>query len=157
MKKFLLGVLLIILIGLLLLPPGLRWFANDLFKEKVEKKDVVTIVNCQKGEDTINTTYFNDTPYDFRYIVKGNYTLENENTGNSENLETTNNFDNSIIYDIRSSSMVNYSEDSDTTTFHILLSSVEMINEKLRNYTKLPEEQQKYYTSMGFQCTMSKV
>ena len=155
MKKFLLGVLLIILIGLLVLPLGLRWFGKDLYKEKEEeKKDVVTVLNCKKGEDSVNTTYFNDAPYDFRYVAKGNYTIENEST---ENIDLENTFDNSIIYDIRNSSMVNYSEDSDTTTFHILLSSVEMVNEKLRNYTKLPEEQQKYYTSMGFYCTISKV
>ena len=155
MKKFLLWILLILLIGFLILPPGLRWFGKNLYKEKEEeKKDVVTVLTCQKNEDSINTTYFNDAPYDFRYVVKGNYTLENDNT---EDLDLTNTFDNSIIYDIRNNSIVNYKEDNDTTEFHIILSSVEMVNDKLSNYIKLPEEQQKYYMSMGFHCTISKV
>ena len=155
MKKFFLWVLLILLIGFLLLPPGLRLFGKDLYKEKEEeKKDVVTVLNCKKNEDTINTTYFNDNPYDFRYDAKGNYTIENDN---NENIDLESTFDNSIIYDIRNSSMVNYNSEKDITEFHIILSSVEKVNEKLSNYTKLPEEQQKYYMSMGFNCTISKV
>ena len=155
MKKFLLWVLLIILIGFLLLPPGLRLFGKDLYKEKEEeKKDVVTVLNCKKGEDSVNTTYFNDSPYDFRYVAKGNYTIENDS---ADNLDLENTFDNSIIYDIRNSSMVSYNSQSDTTEFHILLSSVELTSDKLSNYIRNPEKQKEYYTAMGFYCTISKV
>lgn len=155
MKKFFLWVLLILLIGFLLLPPALRIFGKDLYKKvEEEKKDVVTVLNCKKGEDSINTTYLNDKPYDFRYYVKGNHTIENEN---AENIDIESTFDNSIIYDIRNNSMINYNNDKDTTEFHIILSSVELTSDQLSNYTKLPEEQQKYYIAMGFYCTINKV
>ena len=144
MKKVLLCFILIILIGLLLLPPGLRLFGKNLYNDvEEEKKDVVTVLNCKKGDEVINMTYFNDKPYDFRYTIKGNYNASMQDVVDGETPNNT--LDNAIIEDIKGSSMINYSESKDTTEFHIVLSSVEMINEKLNNYIKKPEEQQKYY------------
>ena len=156
MKKILLWITLIILIILLILPFSLRLFGKNLYNDKQkENKDVVTVLNCKKNEDILTTTYFNNNPYDFRYVLKGDYSNNNGQNEINDNLEQF--FDDSIINDIRDNSIITYSEENNTTEFHILLSSVEMVYDKLRNYTKLPNEQQKYYTNMGFYCTINNV
>lgn len=145
MKNVLLGISLVLLIILLLLPPSLRWFASDLYKDNEEKpKDVVTVLNCVKDDETINTTYFNDNPYNYQYTVIGNI-LENDNDNNL------------IIQNIKRYASPSYDEISNITTYQMVLSSVEISVESLKNYTYSPEDQESYYQSIGFTCTMRTV
>ena len=145
MKNVLLGISLVLLIILLLLPPSLRWFASDLYKDNEEKpKDVVTVLNCVKDDETVNTTYFNDNPYNYQYTIRGNL-LDSDSVNNL------------IIQNIKRYANTSYDVISNLTTYQMVLSSVEISVESLKNYTYSPLEQQSYYQSIGFTCTMRTV
>lgn len=149
MKKILLGVALFFLIVLLFLPPCLRWFGKDLYAKKEEvNKNVVKVLNCTKNDETINTTYFNEKPYNFRYSIIGNYLSDEEDEEKVENQ---------IISDVKNVTMSSYDEATNATIYTVVLSTVEMQNEKMKNYIKEIEDQQNYYQSIGFMCTISQV
>ncbi len=155
MKNFLLWISLFLLIILLLLPPIFRKFGSDWYYEEKVKKDVVTVLNCVKGDETINTTYFNSNPYNFQYSISGNYTVSEDTE--SELIEEIKPIENQIIMDLRRYSMISYDEEQNKTIFQIVLSSVEVYQEGLRSYTKKPDEQLAYYNSLGFYCTKTDV
>ena len=78
----------------------------------------------------------------------GNYLSNEENDDKAENQ---------IISDVKNVTISSYDEPSNTTIYTVVLSTVEMQNEKMKNYIKEIESQQKYYQSIGFMCTISEV
>lgn len=146
MKNFLMYILIIVLVFMLLLPPGLRMFGKNLYNEKNnQKKDNdVYVLRCTGLSETINTSYMNDKPYNFQYLVKGNYIdLDNQN----------NEILNYIVVDIKNYSELSYNDEDDTTEYRIAFNEMENIPETLMTYSMKYDEQNAYYTEHGFNCT----
>ena len=165
MKKALLILLMIILIVFLLLPPGLRLFGKNLYYKEEVKKDVVSVLSCTKGDESVRTTYLNDNPYNMNYMIAGDYTpkdnVANENTEEvkEEQEEVQENTQepktNDMIENIKTAASITYNQESNMTSFSVMISMVESNSEKLKNYTKKLQEQQGYYSSNGFSCTIT--
>lgn len=140
MKRLTCLVVLAVLFALLLLPPFLRRFVSfDL--EKVSTKgsnDKVLILNCEKQEEKINTSYLNDKPYNIQYKINGNYTNEEET-------------DNSIIMDLRNYSTIKYQDNKNVTIYKIDVNNIK--EGLLTNYLLSINEQMHYYEKIGFTCS----
>ena len=129
---------------MLLLPPGLRIFGKDLYSEQknIKIKDEVYVLNCTGLRETINMSYMNDLPYNFQYLIKGNYTYFDDD------LEF-----NEIILDIQSYTEGVYNEIDDTTEYRIAFNEMSDIPGPLVNYSMAYDKQNAYYTERGFNCT----
>ena len=160
MKKVLCYFGLFFLIILLLIPPGLRIFAKNLYPEEEKPKLVVNILNCNKETESVFSSYANTTPQTFQYKIKGNYVLNNENNSNvdtEENLDgviQTNEPENELIHLIRKNALVTYDEESDLTTYQITFWEGSDYTGDLRNFKDM-EKIQKYLIELKFSCTTS--
>ena len=151
MKNMLLYFALFILIVLLLLPVGLRWFASDLYAEgpSTKKDDVMISLKCIKSNETIKMTYLNDRPYSFWYQIVGEV---NVTPGNEDKAVK-------IISDIESFAKKDYSVISSATEYKMDLYKYNADNtpDELINYTKNINDQSIYYSSFGFICSSSNI
>ena len=97
-------------------------------------------MKCHKN--TLKT--IRDNPYNYQYTIRGNL-LDSDSVNNL------------IIQNIKRYANTSYDVISNLTTYQMVLSSVETSIESLKNYTYRPLEQQNYYQSIGFTCTMRTV
>ena len=75
-KKVLCYFGLVVLVILLFIP----WVFRLVFKEKapVVKKEVVTVLSCEKSGESIRSTFVNDEPMSILYKIVGSYEMNNE-------------------------------------------------------------------------------
>lgn len=145
MKNFLLYLALVLLIGLLFLPMGLRSFAKDAYPEKEEKKEetVVEYINCNKMNENFYLVYMNGTAYNLFYTVKGNYTIEQIKEDDP----------NTFIKDISGIATSTYNEVDDTTKFTVEIYTLETIPEELSAYVKDITTEMDFLSQSGFSCS----
>ena len=84
---------LVILVILLFLPMMLRIFVKEKKTETV-KKDIIILLNCNKSNESISSTFLNDEPQNILYNIKGDYTVtinpdETTETSMEKNIETS--------------------------------------------------------------------
>ena len=150
MKNFLLYFVLLILVGFLFLPPGLRMFAKDLYNEKEPEKpkDVIETLTCNKLNESIFLSYQNSKAYLFMYNIMGDYSLETEDN-EGDNLD--------IMSEIRSNATIEYNKVSNITKFTISLYNYENIPENLLLYTKDINSEIDLFSEKGFSCTKNSI
>ncbi len=150
MKNVLLWIALFLLIIFLLIPPALRLFGKDLYKNVKKEKDVLEVLQCTKLNETISETYLNGNAHNLLYSVKGNY----------ENVDLSILEDSSIfkdmMYDIKGAATITYDETKDLTSFKVDLSSLNPLPGGLSKYTQKMNEQKIFYTNQKFSCTTQK-
>ena len=168
MKNLLLYISLFLLVILLLLPPGLRLFGKNLYKEKKisKQQDVLEILNCTKINETIDTSFLNGNAYNIKYEISGNQVEENEEkndenekvtgTDDNENITDTNENKISIKDDFKEYAEIKYIEEKNLTEYRIALNTIENVKEKLNNYTKTISEMSSFYEELSFSCIIQK-
>ncbi len=148
MKTVLMYFLLIIMLFLLILPPGLRIFMpNKEVEETDEMKDKLVKLMCERNGENLAVDYENNILRQIFYRVPGNKLHEE---GDSLENET-----NEIIKDIYSKSYSNYGESEDVTVFTLIFSTLELNDQSLKNYVQPVEDQKKYYEKLGFKCDIN--
>ena len=163
MKNMLLYISLFLLVILLLLPPGLRLFGKNLYKEKKlsKQEDVLEILNCTKINETIDTSFLNGKAYNIKYEISGNFSLENEdenekNDNQKNDLEENNENKVLIRDDFKEFAEIKYIESKNLTEYRLALNIYENIPEKLSNYARSINEMSMYYEGLSFSCTTQK-
>lgn len=150
MKKLFLYLALIVLIILLFLPLLLRLFAKNLYEKPKKKEDTVEILKCTSLNESISTTYLNSFPYNFLYIIKGNY------SNNLNSLDDSSISNKEIINDINEYSNVSYKENEDITEFRININEVNN-NQIKSKYAQNIDNQLNFYKQKGFSCTKENI
>ena len=141
---------LVILITLLLAPPLLRWFGKDLFVEEEIKRDELIILNCNKQNETVRSTFLNGIPKNIEYSITGNHSVSVDDT-TSDNTQTSTDNKNNFMKIIKPYSKIEYNSDDNITIFRAETSA---IRENI-NYVTLfasVENQQEYFDSQAFYC-----
>ena len=161
-KLFLCYFGLVILIILLLLPICLRLFGKNLYEKKENSdEEIIEVLNCNKDNSTINSTFLNGTPQNLLLKIKGDQTTIKETNKSDTSLTTddstndTVSRENDLVKYIRNYSMINYSKEDDTTSFKVNMTDLKQIDEYIVLFNNL-ENQQKYFTSQAFSCTVVK-
>lgn len=149
MKNFLLYVAMFFLFVLLLLPPGLRLFAKDLYEKKEVKQDLVESLSCNKLNESINISYLNGKAYNFTYNKSGDFSTVMGQTFNEDDVEYNKL---NIIRDIKDFATIDYSKINDITKFSISFSSFTNLPESLMTYAKTPSEEIDLLAENGFSC-----
>ena len=142
MKRMLCLVSIVILLFFLLLPPVLRRFATFDVYEKIEAKgnnDSISVINCKRDDEQINTSYLNNKPYNLQYKIKGNY----------EEVE----LENEIIDNLKQYGKISFNKEKDITELKVDLSTISKIPEELINYTQDINKEITYYENLNFTCT----
>ena len=147
MKNILLYFSIFILFVLLFLPWGLRTFAKDIYKPVEKPKDVIETLSCNKINETLNITYLNSRTYNIYYNITGNYETETESGDDADILMPWR--------DLRTSSVIEYNQVADITTFRVDLSSGESNIESLTPYTRGIDEELELLAQNGFSCNKS--
>jgi len=154
-KIFFCYISLVFLIALLFTPLVFK----IVFKaEKNEKKDdVVTRLECNKGEEIISSTFFNDKPQNILYRIKGNYMTN----GNSEGSENGNNENEDnigkeslVLKKFLNYSNIMYDEENNTSSISF---NVEVTNGTV-DYELIfinIANQEEYFRTQGFSCKRS--
>lgn len=163
-KIFFCYIGLVVLIVLLFLPAAFRIFIKE--KENVEKK-VVTVLSCQKLNESVSSTFLNDKPQNILYTIKGDYrvtanpdeyNVPDDETDEKTEIKTENNIkvDNQFISKIREFSEITYDGEKDVTSFR---TSAEKLNNSTDFMTifNTVNNQETYYRSLGFTCTKTNV
>lgn len=149
MKRILCLIAIGLLTMLIFVPPYLRRHANFLVESVSTKgsNDKVSMLNCKRGEDSINTSYLNSEPYNIQYKISGDYTNSTWQT------EEENAINNSFITDLESLAKIKYNAKKNITTYKIEVSN---LNDKtnLKNYLLPINEEQLFYQNIGFVCSM---
>ncbi len=162
MKNFLLCLAFFVLFILLLLPPGLRIFGKDLYKEKKITKpiDEVEMLSCTKINETISTSFLNGKAYNIKYSISGNHTVEEEtmlpDEEEIEEEEILTSPKNDFIEDFKKYAQIKYKENENLTEYVISVNLLDFIPEELQNHTKTIEEVSSYYREHSFSCTTQK-
>ena len=149
LKKILCYFALVILIVLLFTPMAFR----IAFKEKKEepKKDVVYILKCNKGDESISSTFLNEQPHKITYTITGNYMTNSEQ--NENNSETNN----ETISGSLSSRFINYAsfEYDEETNKSSLNFDVEYSKgtPDYEAFFSSIESQESFFNSEGFSCS----
>lgn len=165
---------LVLLNILLFLPVICRTFVKESSEPK--EKSVVTILNCNKTDESINSTFLNNEPQNILYQLKGNYLetvnpdedteigidtatvdsdSQNINQDNS-NLVDSNNTNMSLYEIFKPVSEISYKEEENTTSMRfdtINLSSSDIYEKSFKTLNA----QKNYYESLGFSCTETTV
>lgn len=156
---------LVILILLLILPIGLRLFGKDLYEKEIKSKDVVEVLNCNKDNATIDSTFLNGVPQNLSLRIKGDYSVKEEADDSTASKEETSDAKKDTVDDkvdgeeglikyIREYSIVEYSVQDDVTSFKTNMTDLKQLNEYIALFNNL-ENQQKYYVSQAFYCTVT--
>lgn len=175
--KIICYISLFVLVVLLFMPLITRTFVKE--KEEPKKKDVAIILNCNKADESINSTFVNGVPQSILYKVRGNRvevnTPDEENNTNDvdnqsmteaatseENIVTTTptpepitdqNNDSMTPYDIfKSVSIAEYDEVEGVTTMRVDPSYLNSFDRYTPYFSTL-DLQESYYNSHGFSCT----
>ena len=179
MKKLLLYMTLLILIVLLFLPPMLRLFGKDLYKERkftTKQTNELEMLNCTKYNETISTSFLNGKAYNIKYEISGNHvpekakeekSLEDEKElsdlleegilPDEEDTTTQDNTNkNTLVDDFKDVAEVSYVEEKNLTEFRIAVNTLGEIPESLKNHTRMIEEVKNYYIELSFTCTTQK-
>ena len=142
MKNILCYLGIIILLGLILLPPILRIVLPD--KEKIEIVEKIEYINlsCNNDEYLTNTSYTNDK-INMIIIKKFNQVEQNSNTG-EEFIQ--------IFESLKDKSTVVHtvSEDGEVLTIDFSLSDNKGLN--IAKLTKNASEQKEFYESQKLTC-----
>ena len=81
-------VSLVLLVILLLTPPLLRAFVKEK-EENPEPPKVVTVLSCEKENESVSSTFLNQDPQNLLYKIKGNYTETKELTPDEKTDDAT--------------------------------------------------------------------
>ena len=147
MKRIFYYALIIFLLFMLFLPPVLRSYGKDLYHEiQISKsKDKVMVLNCSSLNEKINTSYLNDKTYNFQYQIEGNYTnLDNEEIKL-----------NAIQEKIKNYAKITYHQENNSTDYRIDFNMLNVIPNGIQDYNKNINEQQNFYTALGYTCTIN--
>lgn len=159
MKNVLLYFALVILVFLLLLPPGLRLFGRNLYSERnIKKQDnTLEILDCNKINESISTSFVNGKAYNIKYTISGNHVPEKEISDEEnpdEGIVDINK--NNIIEDLKGYAESIYLEEKNITEFRVDLNMIDSIPLELQNYTKSIGEMSSFYGELSFSCTSQK-
>jgi len=162
---------LVFLSILLFLPVALRIFVKEEPTDE-PKSNVVVVLNCNKVDESISSSFLNDEPQNISYTLKGDYTIvsnPDEEISSSEinaSSETQSNptptpfVDNSKLVDVRDESLleilrpyssITYDPSDNTTSIRTNVSYLRN-NSEYKSYFDNINTQLSYFTSQGFTC-----
>ena len=149
MKKILCYVALLLLITIIFLPPALRMFYRP---ENNEPKviDTYELMNCKKGNFTIDTSYKNSNPLNIRFsYLEEELDLDVDNEHYELEL--------SLARLLNNEPKINFVEknidDNKLLVYTLLYSEVTDTN-KYSDYNLAIADQKNLYTSYGYTCNV---
>ena len=92
--KIICYISLVFLIVLLFLPPLLRTFVQE---KPEKKKDEVVVINCNKTDESINSTFLNGKPQNILYSVKGDVREVEQEQPDEEISSSTNSISGEVV------------------------------------------------------------
>ncbi len=155
-KKVLSYICLVILIVLLFVPMAFR----IIFKAKEDDtpKTIVEILTCDKEGESISSTFKNSVPQNLLYQVKGDFSIKEENptTTPDEILADQSTNVSPLIKKIKNYSSIEYSPESDISSFTLNMTSIKESDDYDLIFINI-NNQEYYYTSIGFNCSRKTV
>lgn len=152
MKIALSYVSLFILIVLLFAPFISRIAFKDK-KDKDVKKDVVTLLSCEKSSERINSSFLNDVPKNIKYQIEGNYEAKEEESSDNTQEETEEDQEENDVLNLFTTYVkATFDEEKNVTIvqFDVQIKAGEANYE---NVFSSVDKQENYYKSKGFMCT----
>lgn len=145
-KKILCYFSLVVLTILLFIPALFRL----IFKEEkpTVKEDVVSILNCEKSEESVRSTFLNDTPKNILYKIKGNYETITDEEEETMSL-------NPVYKKLINYGQPVYDEANGISTIQFNTSVTENSIDYELIFSKLVN-QEEYFRSQGFSCSVIK-
>lgn len=173
---------LVFLVILIFIPPLLRLLIEE--KEEV-KVNVVMVLNCNKLDESINSTFLNDKPKNLMYTIKGDLTVtetpdesnenddssqvttslddnnvtsvDNDNSQNVNNGTSTKLSDEITLYEmLKPYSSVSYDNVEEATVLRSVISDFMVYSEYASFFASI-DSQEQLFQSKGFTCTRSTV
>lgn len=151
MKNILLYFAIFILVILLFLPPGLRLFAKDIYKDLEKKNDIIETLNCNKLNETMNISYLNGEPYSLSYTIMGNFSTALESVDENQSTELI------IVEDLRNYGSIEYNDAADLTTIRVGFKNFTDIPNSLSLYAKTIDEERDFLLENSFSCTKNSI
>ncbi len=156
LKHALCYLCLITLIVLLFVPHVFRIVFKE--KEKEEVKDVVTILKCNKEDESISSTFLNDEPKNLAYKTTINFINEiniNEEE-NKDTIETNTNPSYQMVKKFLNYSNINYDETNNTASININTGNLKDSSDYVEIFGTIAL-QERYFASNGFVCSQEKM
>ena len=164
--RFICYISLFFLVILLFLPPALRILVKE---EEPEVVKIVTVLTCNKTNESISSTFLNDVPQNILYKITGNYLVNNNSdileTNNADEI-TSNQNEVGVVADnqnnalgegsflelIKPISQISYDDVNNISSFRVNMTSLkELVN--YQNDFNTIAAQETYFASLNFTCT----
>jgi hypothetical protein len=133
----------LVILNILLFAPMICRIAFKDTKPKT-KEDVITILNCEKTDESVRSTFVNDEPINISYNVKGNYEQATD-----EDIETI--INNPVLKKLISYSRPVYNDQTNLSTIKFNVSAArgsldyEIVFSNITN-------QEEFFRSNAFSC-----
>ena len=147
---------LVILTILLFLPLAFK----IIFKEKEEEvpQNVVEMLTCEKDGESISSSFKNGDPYNLLYMVRGDFsnksdieeipdTEEAKGDENKDAVEYT-----QLLNKIYNQASFTYDEEKNISSFSVNVSNIRSLMDYELIFITI-NNQEYYYTSLGFNCS----
>ena len=149
---------LVILVILLFTPMVFRIVFSEKKKNNTNKS-VVTILQCNKANESIRSSFLNDVPQNISYTISGNHAIEKESEEEQVDLdekeeENTQNSDasNPIITKFSSYSSFIYNEQNNSSSMSFNVEVTKGTVDYELHFSTITV-QEEYFKSQGFSCT----
>ena len=143
-----------VLVFLLLLPVALRLFGKNLYEKKEVKKDVVTLLNCNKKSETVSSTFLNEDPKNLNYKIGGDYSTVQINDTDEQEIDMSSKTATVFIELIKDYAKIEYSHIDNATSFNVDVKDLKQVPNYVGIFSSI-ENQNKYFSSQGFSCTIT--
>ena len=133
----------LVVLNILLFAPMICRIAFKDTKPKV-KEDVIVILNCEKTDESVRSTFVNDEPINISYNIRGNYEQATD-----EDIETI--INNPVLKKLISYSRPVYNEETNLSTIKFNVSATrgsldyEIVFSNITN-------QEEFFRSNNFSC-----
>jgi len=145
MKKFLCYVALVVLIVLIILPPALRIFVKDDNGDD-NPRDVVVLLMCTRGEESINMPYKNGGLMSIKYSFMDTGVNSEFDINNTETLKD-------VLVRIGNTQIETL---AGKVTYRLDLTVQNNALQVPEKYKRTSEVMKNYYANLGYTCTIMK-
>lgn len=151
---------LVILVILLFVPLAFK----IIFKEKEPEKqpDVVTILLCNKGDESISSTFLNDDPKNLSYSIpaanvdiKEEDNKENQDNQDSTEQASTEETANPVLRKLINYAAITYNEEKTIASINFSVESTRGSIDYETIFSNVAS-QKEYFQTQGFTCTEDK-